>query len=155
MAARAARAFVDDYLPALLGQAAQLIQSEFHRVVRSQGMSVSEWRVLATLADGVPASTGRLARISLTKGPTATRVLDRIEGRGLVQRMPHASDRRVTLVRITAAGRRKEARLIALAKDHERRVLAPFGLEQAEGLKAALRRIIELHRPASDGDDDR
>ena len=29
--------FVDDYLPALLAQASQLISSEFHEVVRRQG----------------------------------------------------------------------------------------------------------------------
>ena len=41
--------FVDDYLPALLGQASHLIQSEFHRVVKAKGLSVAEWRVLASL----------------------------------------------------------------------------------------------------------
>lgn len=139
--------FVDDYLPALLGQASQLIQSEFHAVVRSKGLSVAEWRVLATLADGRPMSTGRLAQVSLTKGPTATRLLDRIEALGHVQRLPQQGDRRVTLVRITPAGQRKVSRLIALAKEHERRVLEPFGLLQAEELKAMLRRIVDLHRP--------
>jgi len=154
MPARAEPSFVDDYLPALLGQAAQLIQAEFHRVVRAKGMSVSEWRVLATLAGGQPISTGRLAQISLTKGPTATRLLDRIEARGHVERLAHGRDRRVTLVRITPAGRRTVARLILLAKEHERRVLEPFGLDQADKLKATLRRIIELHRPAPGPEDD-
>jgi DNA-binding MarR family transcriptional regulator len=92
-------------------------------------------------------TTGRLAEVSLTKGPTATRLLDRLEARGQVERLAHSADRRVTLVRITADGRRKVARLVALAKDHERRVLEPFGLAQAEDLKVTLRRIIEMHRP--------
>lgn len=144
--------FVDDYLPALLGQASQLIQSEFHPVVRSKGLSVSEWRVLATLADGKPMSTGTLALVSLTKGPTATRLLDRMEVLGHVERLPQQGDRRVTLVRITPAGRRKVSQLVALAKEHERRVLEPFGLERAEELKAMLRRIVDLHRPTEGGD---
>jgi DNA-binding MarR family transcriptional regulator len=139
--------FVDDYLPALLGQASQLIQSEFHSVVRSKGLSVSEWRVLATLADGKPMSTGKLASVSLTKGPTATRLLDRMEALGHVERLAQQGDRRVTLLRITPAGRRKVSQLIALAKEHERRVLEPFGLASAEELKAMLRRIVNLHRP--------
>ena len=41
--------FVDGYLAALLAQASQLISSEFHEVVRRHGLSVSEWRVLASL----------------------------------------------------------------------------------------------------------
>ena len=99
-------AFVDDYLPALLGQASQLISSEFHQVVRKHGLSVPEWRVLASLADGRPVSTGLLAQVSLTKGPTATRLLDRMESRGQVERLADESDRRVTRVRITAEGQR-------------------------------------------------
>ena len=140
--------FVDDYLPALLGQAAQLIQGEFHRVVREHGFMVSEWRVLATLADGAEMTTGRLAEVSLTKGPTATRLLDRMEARGQVQRLPDTADRRITRVRITPEGQRTVSALIALAREHENRVLAPFGLAQAEALKATLRGLIDQRRAA-------
>lgn len=144
--------FVDTYLAALLAQASELISAEFHAVVREHGFSVSEWRVLATLSDGQALSIGRVAEITMSKQPTTTRLLDRMEARGQVQRLPHEEDRRVTLVRITPDGRRTVSRLIELAREHERRVLEPFGLRQAEDLKAALRRIIELHRPPSGGD---
>lgn len=150
-ARRDAPAFVDDYLPALLGQASALISGEFHAVVRRKGLSVPEWRVLATLAGGEPISTGRLAQVSLTKGPTATRLLDRLEARGQVRRLDDPDDRRVTRVQITPAGQRTVAKLMALAKEHEARVLEPFGLDAAEALKAMLRRIVELHRPAENG----
>lgn len=138
--------FVDDYLAALLAQASHLISSEFHEVVRAHGFSVSEWRVLASLADGEPTSIGTLAQVAVTKQPTLTRLLDRMEEKQQVERLPHESDRRITLVRITPAGRQTVARLIELAKAHERRVLEPFGLKRAEELKATLRRIIALHR---------
>ncbi len=140
--------FVDDYLPALLAQASLLISSEFHAVVRQRGLSVAEWRVLASLADGRTVSTGRLAQIVLGKQPTVTRQLDRMARKGYVERVDDDGDRRITLVRITPAGRKAAARLIPLAREHESRVLAPFGLKRAEDLKGALRRLIELHRPA-------
>lgn len=139
--------FVDGYLPALLAQATQLISGEFHRVVSAQGFTVSEWRVLATLAGGEPTSIGRLAEITTIKQPTVTRLLDRMEGKGYVRRREKRGDRRVTLVGITGVGSRVVARLIPLAKAHEQRVLEPFGLLRAEGLKSTLRSIIELHRP--------
>ena len=144
--------FVDGYLAALLAQASQLISSEFHAVVRRQGLAVSEWRILATLADSAPMSIGRLARIALAKQPTVTRLLDRMQEKGHVERTAHGSDRRVTLVGITPAGRRLVDRLIVLAREHEDRVLAPFGLARAEALKATLRRIIDLHKPSSEAD---
>lgn len=137
--------FVDDYLPALLAQASQLISSEFHAVARKQGFSVREWRVMATLAGGVPVSIGQLAQITLTKQPTVTRLLDRMESNGHVARLPHDSDRRITLVRITRKGARTVEHLMELAREHELRVLEPFGLLRAEELKNTLRQMIALH----------
>ena len=138
--------FVDDYLPALLAQASKLISSEFHEVVQSAGFSVTEWRILATLASKPGLSIGGLADITVSKQPTVTRLLDRMEAKGLVQRYPHDTDRRVTMVRITPQGRTIVADLMEQAKEHEHRVLQPFGLKRAENLKVTLRRIIELHR---------
>lgn len=140
------RPFVEDYLPALLAQASQLISGEFHAVVTTRGMTVSEWRVLASLAGSAPVSIGTLAQVTTMKQPTVTRVLDRMEAKGHVERLHSDQDRRVTLVRITAAGARAVARLIPLARRHEQRILEPFGLERAEALKSTLRSIVELHR---------
>jgi DNA-binding MarR family transcriptional regulator len=152
----APRRFVDDYLPALLAQASHLISSEFHKVAREHGFSVSEWRVMATLAGGDPVSIGRLAQVAVMKQPTVTRMLDRMALKGHVERLPHDSDRRITLVRITDAGERTVKQLMELAREHEYRVLEPFGLEKAEVLKTTLRRMIELHEgaPAEDVEED-
>jgi DNA-binding MarR family transcriptional regulator len=150
--------FVDDYLPALLAQASQLISAEFHRVVKANGFTVSEWRVLATLAGNEPMSIGRLAQITTIKQPTATRLLDRMEVKGYVQRVENEGDRRITLVRITSTGTRLVSRLIPLAREHEMRVLDPFGQQRSKDLKSTLRSIVELHRasapdPQDDEDD--
>ena len=139
--------FVDDYLPALLAQASHLISSEFHQVVSDNGFTVSEWRVLATLQDRDALSVGRVAQITLLKPSTVTRILDRMEADGYVERLVNAEDRRVTPVRITESGAQVVARLVKLALAHERRVLEPFGLERAEALKSTLRHIIALHAP--------
>ena len=138
--------FVDDYLAALLAQASRLISTEFHEVVQANGFSVTEWRILATLTGSEGMSIGGLAQVSVTKQPTVTRLLDRMELKGYVERVAHESDRRITLVQITPRGQKIIAGLIEKAKEHERRVLEPFGLTHAEELKATLRRIIELHR---------
>lgn len=139
--------FVDDYLPALLAQASKLISTEFHREVQAAGFSVTEWRILASLTGQPGISIGGLAQLSVSKQPTVTRLLDRVEARGYVERFAHGSDRRVTMVRITPAGKTIVANLIEKAKEHEYRVLQPFGLKRAEALKVTLRRIIELHQP--------
>jgi len=140
--------FVDDYLPALLAQASHLISGEFHRVAKAKGFTVSEWRVLASLAGNEPMSIGRLAEITVTKQPTVTRVLDRMEARGHVRRIPHEEDRRVTLVAITPSWNRLVGGLVKLAREHEHRVLEPFGLQRAADLKDMLKQMIAMHQDA-------
>lgn len=139
--------FVDGYLPALLAQASHLISAEFHAVVRAQGLAIAEWRVLASLADGRAVTTGQLAQLVLGKQPTVTRQLDRMQANGYVERRDDDGDRRITLVRITPVGREVVNRLIPFAREHENRVLAPFGLKTAEELKDLLRSLIKIHLP--------
>jgi DNA-binding MarR family transcriptional regulator len=66
--------------------------------------------------------------------------------RGQVERLPDSVDRRITRVRITPEGQRTVSALISLAREHESRVLAPFGLDQVDALKATLRGLIERRR---------
>ena len=139
--------FVEDYLPALMAQAHALMAHEFHEIVRSRGFTVSEWRILASLAGSGPVPIGLLAQFVVMKQPTVTRVLDRQEARGEIRRIAHKTDRRITLVSITPKGTRLVAELIELAREHEQRVLQPLGREHAATLKAALRQIIALHKP--------
>jgi DNA-binding MarR family transcriptional regulator len=141
--------FVDDYLAALLAQASHLISNEFHLIVNQNGFSISEWRVLASLYDNPNLSIGRLSEITLSKQPTITRLLNRMSNKGFVIKVDHPSDKRVTLVRITPMGEKIVKKLIDLAKDHERKVLSPFGKEHSEALKEALRQMILIRQTHS------
>jgi DNA-binding MarR family transcriptional regulator len=142
--------FVDAYLPALLAQAHELIASQFHLVVAQHGIAPSEWRVLATLASGEPTSIGRLARIVVMKQPTVTKLLDRMEATGHVQRVPHPGDRRITLVTITPRARALTDQLVPLARAHEARVLGQVGTRRAHALKETLLRLIDLQQVAGE-----
>ncbi|MCP1679954.1 MarR family winged helix-turn-helix transcriptional regulator [Kerstersia gyiorum] len=138
--------FIDDYLPALLAQASQLISTEFHEVVRRHNLSVTEWRILSTLLGAGEISIGNLAQVTLTKQPTVTRLLDRLETLGHLRRIAHESDRRITLVRITDTGQALIADLAVQAKRHEEEVLARLTPLDSEALKATLRRVIAEYR---------
>jgi DNA-binding MarR family transcriptional regulator len=135
--------FVDGYLAALLAQASHRVSDEFHRVARTAGVPVAEWRILATLTGGDPLPVGQLAHTVVAPQPTVTRQLDRMAAKGLVERVAHATDRRLALVRITPAGEALAASLVRQARLHEKRVLAPLGAERADALKAMLRALID------------
>ncbi len=141
-------AFIDDYLAYLLARASHLISHEFHAVARRAGVSVLQWRVLATLADGKPRSVGAVALITLTPQSTLTRVADRMGEQGLLVRLDGSTDRRITQLQITPEGKKLAQRLVKQARLHEAAVLAPLGEAEAAALKRALHQLIALHAPA-------
>lgn len=143
----AAPGFVDRYLPALLNQAVHCITAGFADVVHERGLSVLEWRVLTTLADGDDVPVGTLARRAITKQPTLTRLLDRMADQGHVVRVDDRDDRRQKRVRITPAGRALVDDLMRLAEAHQEQVLATFGAARRQALEALLRALIEEAGP--------
>lgn len=141
--------FVDDYLLALLAQASQIISSEFHDIVQKNGLTITEWRVLSILSSTGIISVGDLARVSTSKQPTVTRVVDKLVTAGYVRRIEHQSDRRVTLVKITPAGRTLITGLIDKAKEHEKDVIRRLQPLDVGRLKESLRSIIMQDRERS------
>ncbi len=134
--------FIGDYLPYLLAKASHEISSEFHKEVLAAGVSVMEWRVMASLANGQAKGVNALCATCLTKQPTMTKLVARMIDKGWLARSAHASDRRQSLLRLTPAGDGVLAPLLDAAKRHEAQVLKDFAASQASELKARLLQMI-------------
>ena len=94
--------------------------------------SLSRFDVLANLERSPDHATGtsRLSKMLLASRGNITRLLDRMEKDQLIRREPNSADRRISEVRMTAAGERLFARL---APDHEGWAHNIFGaLSEAE-----------------------
>jgi DNA-binding MarR family transcriptional regulator len=89
----------------LLGQISHELFIHSRRLVRSTGLTRSQLGTLLTLLREGELSTGVLARRLSLSAPTLSGVLDRLEGKGLVERRRGARDRRAVWVRTTAAAR--------------------------------------------------
>ncbi len=134
--------FVDGYLAYLLAQASHRISAEFHRQVSAAGLSVTEWRVLASLEGSDGETIGSLAALALTKQPTLSKVVQRMEAQGLVARAGVRADRRQIRVRITAKGHGLVADFCRRALEHQAAVLEPFGQARAGELMDMLRVLV-------------
>lgn len=96
------RGFVlDDYILYNLVRTASVYNDEMSSALKSYGLSTMEWRILMLLHDHSPSSVGDLARRSVAKMPTITRMLIRMEEEGLVKRTAPAGDRRFVNVTMT------------------------------------------------------
>jgi len=137
--------FIDDYLAYLLARASHLISAEFHVVVRRSRLPVLQWRVMAALADGQSTSIGEVAAIVLTPQSTLTRVAERMVKAGMLLRASDAADRRITRLKLSAAGLKLARKLVLQAREHEAAVLSAVSAADAATLKRILRRLIEQH----------
>jgi MarR family transcriptional regulator, organic hydroperoxide resistance regulator len=108
-------------------------------VLRPFKLSHSQYNVLRILrgagAEGL--ACREIAARMITRDPDITRLLDRLERRGLVARTRDEKDRRVVMVRITPAGLRILMQLDEPIEEVDRRLLEHLG-------ERRLRSLIQL-----------
>src|SRR5690606_23768274 len=114
--------FVHRYLASVLALASHRISHEFHKEVRKAGLTVTEWRVLGSLIEGEGETVGALAELAVTKQPTISKVLPRLEAEGLITMKTARADRRQTLVRITPKGAKLIGGLCDRAIQHQNKI---------------------------------
>ena len=98
----------------LLHDVARLMRKRFEQNARDLGLTRSQCQVLAHLARNEGIQQSALADILEVEPITLTRILDRLEDGGLVERQPHPTDRRVRLLRLTEAARPLLAEIFAI-----------------------------------------
>jgi DNA-binding MarR family transcriptional regulator len=108
-------------------------------------LEASEFDVLSALRRaGSPyeLSPGQLIRETLVTSGTMTNRVDRLTGKGLVERLPDPADRRGVIVSLTAEGRvRVDAALEQLLLQ-ERRLLATLSETDQSNLADLLRTVV-------------
>ena len=90
-----------------------IIAEEFE----DEDMPVSQWAVLTMIDNHPEIDQSRLAEVVAIDKTNTGRLVDQLEAKGLVERRPNDSDRRVWMLRCTPLGykTRKRLRLRALA----------------------------------------
>lgn len=137
--------FAKNYLAYLLARASHVVSSEFHVSLKRWKLSVAEWRVLACLTDAEGLGVGELAAMALMNQPRMTKILDRMESEGVVERRADPADRRRAVIHMTERGRARVAPVLAAAKEHEAQIIAPFNEEERATIKQALDLLIDRH----------
>lgn len=79
----------------LIGDSARLIGVYADRIARKRGLSKAQWLLLLKLAHHPGLSQKDLAQMMAVEPITVGRLVDRLENRGLVERVPDGQDRRV------------------------------------------------------------
>lgn len=136
-------AFVSGYLLYLLAAASEGASAEFHEKARQAGLRPPEWRVLACLWDEDGAMITRLAKFALMEQSRLTRIIAKMDEKGLVTRAADHEDGRRVRVWLTPDGRRLASDLVASAKIHEAELMNVLGEAEADRIKPALTALID------------
>ena len=108
----------------------------------------TDLRCLDWLFDG-PKSAGQLAAATGLSSAATTTLLDRLERRGLVRRVPDPSDRRKVLVEMSDLGRRATGDLYGPLAREGARLLERYADEQLAAMRdqlLAATALIDEHR---------
>jgi DNA-binding MarR family transcriptional regulator len=116
-----------------------------HRETRAAlapaGATAEQFVVLAALAEAEAATQQELVRRTASDPNTLRAMLVLLEGRGLVERRPHPTDRRARTVALTPDGRRCCERLWGLSAPVRERMAGALEREETEALVRLLRRV--------------
>ena len=117
------------------------------RILKTEDVSATQYNVLRILR-GSPAGLpcGEIGSRMITRDPDVTRLLDRLEKRGLISRRRVTKDRRTVIARITPAGLKLLARLDQPVQDTHREQLGHLG---TKGLRALTELLAVFRGPAS------
>lgn len=119
------------------------VSHAFKMKVERHGVTVAEWVIMRTLfdEDGIKPSEVS-AKIGLTRG-AVSKLLDRLESKGLVVVRRDAVDRRAQVITLSDAGRRLLPRLAALADANDLESFGHLSAEQRSMLLAVFKSIVD------------
>jgi DNA-binding MarR family transcriptional regulator len=89
----------------------QLMRREIELRMAALDLTDAQWRPLWVLASGRVDTANEMARLLEMDAGAMTRLLDRLEAKGLIERTRSAADRRVVHLQLTAAGRAAAAQV--------------------------------------------
>lgn len=136
-------------LPIALLRAREKVMGPIRAMLADVGVTEQQWRVLRVLDERGPLDPTEIADRSCLLLPSLTRILQTLEGKDLVSRAPHPTDRRKQVVTITESGHslivdnlQESQRLNAWLRDS-------FGADKLDELLDLLNELDRLDRPGS------
>lgn len=133
---------LDDFLPYRLSYTSNLVSESIAHAYESLfGLSISEWRLIAVIAEDDGIGQAAICLRTRMDKVTVSRAAIALAARGLIARQPSATDRRAHCLTLTDAGRTLHAQVAPKALELEARIFGAFDATELAAFTAMLRRI--------------
>ena len=134
---------LDNSLGFIINRTAAKLKRELQRSFEPYDVTPEQWVLLNRLwaNDGIPQN--QIADSTNKDQPNVTRIIDRLEEKGLVERRPDPNDRRAFGIFLTSKGRGLQDQLVSLASDLLGKALRGVSQDELSLVKILLNKIYE------------
>ncbi|GAA2846589.1 DNA-binding MarR family transcriptional regulator [Aminobacter aminovorans] len=132
-----------DRLGFLIHDAARLVRRSFEQRGSEFGLSAAQWRLLVRLVKEEGVAQARLAELLEIEPISVSRLLDRMEEGGWIERRQGAADRRVRMIFPTDKALEAFSKVKAVAGEVYEKALAGLSDEERLATVHGLRTIID------------
>ncbi len=136
------QAVLDSDLCILLSRASHSLLGELAAAIEHLGLSPREHEVMSAALGGEH-TQAELARMIDVDKTTMVNTLDQLEAAGYAERRPKPGDRRVRVIAVTAAGKRKVREADKVIHAIHEDVLETLPPRTREGFTDGLRRLVK------------
>ncbi|MDB5870590.1 MAG: MarR family transcriptional regulator [Ramlibacter sp.] len=138
----------DNYQPSesvgfMMRRILNLVTTQVDREFEPSGLTSAQWVPLLKLHMGAGSTVAELARNCQLDAGSMTRLLDRLEAKGLVRRVRSSEDRRVVNIELTDEGTAAAKTIPAVLCSVQNSHMRGFTVEEWQQLKGLLRRILD------------
>ncbi len=127
----------------LLNRCGGQMAARFERALEPYDISIAQWGALLAIHErGAAAPSEIAARVGIDRGAT-TRLIARMEAKGLVERRAHEADGRSVMLSLSPHSAALMPELLALSRKVNREALGLLPETEATALLRALRRLSD------------
>ncbi|WP_342617942.1 MarR family transcriptional regulator [Rhodoferax sp. GW822-FHT02A01] len=132
----------EDSVGYLMRQIINMVGQEVERQLAHTDLTNAQWVPLYKLYRGETSTVAELARQCNLDAGAMTRMLDRLEAKGLCRRVRSESDRRVVNIELTPAGKQAAEQIPGILCGVQNAHLTGFTDDDFHNLREYLRRIL-------------
>ena len=130
---------------------------QFRSMLREQGLTEQQWRVLRALDASGRLEVSDLAQVTFLLKPSLSRILPDLERRDLISIEPHEADQRRKVVQLAAAGAEMIGLIAPLSETIYSRISGRLGARRLSQLQSLLvdteRRLLVAETGGSEPDE--
>jgi DNA-binding MarR family transcriptional regulator len=139
---------LNDFIPYRLAILSQSISRLIAQEYESRfGLSMNQWRIIVILAEHGTLTAQEVSNRTLMDKMTISRAVKKLLNRNLIRRSPSKSDRRESLLGLTATGESIHQDVLPLALEYEARLLSSLTPKDQQALSTL---IVQLQTQAEE-----